>query len=169
MQLFDVYCFQFYSLASCLSWEKFHLYLKIIDFCINQVEYSKIKLSIKVYFIVIVKYLTYFLLLLFTYLSISEREILNYFIQIYSSQLGFPGGSVVKNLPANTGASRDMGSTLGSGKSPGRGNGNPLQYSCLNMARMIYSLQDCKELDMVERLSTHTHASLQFQSISLCI
>ena len=42
--------------------------------------------------------------------------------------LGFPGGSVVKNPPANAG---DMGSIPGSGRSPGVGNGNPLQYSCL--------------------------------------
>ena len=44
---------------------------------------------------------------------------------------GFPGGSVVKNLPANTGDAGDVGSTPGSGGSPGVGNGNPLQYSCL--------------------------------------
>ena len=42
--------------------------------------------------------------------------------------MGFPGGSVVKNLPANAG---DMGLIPGSGRSPGEGNGNPLQYSCL--------------------------------------
>ena len=41
---------------------------------------------------------------------------------------GFLGGSVVKNLPANAG---DAGSIPGMGKSPGEGNGNPLQYSCL--------------------------------------
>ena len=41
---------------------------------------------------------------------------------------GFPGGSVVKNLPANAG---DMGSIPGSGISPGERNGNPLQSSCL--------------------------------------
>ena len=41
---------------------------------------------------------------------------------------GFPGGSVVKNPPANAG---DMGSNSGSGRSPGEGNGNSLQYSCL--------------------------------------
>ena len=38
------------------------------------------------------------------------------------------GGSVVKNLPANAG---DTGSIPGSGRSPGEGYGNPLQYSCL--------------------------------------
>ena len=42
--------------------------------------------------------------------------------------MGFLGGSVVKNLPANT---EDIGLILGSGKSPGEGNGNPCQYSCL--------------------------------------
>ena len=41
---------------------------------------------------------------------------------------GFPGGSVVKNLPANAG---DMASIPGLGRFPGERNGNPLQYSCL--------------------------------------
>ena len=38
---------------------------------------------------------------------------------------------VVKNLPANTGGAGDVGSIPGSGRSLGEGNGNPLQYSCL--------------------------------------
>ena len=42
--------------------------------------------------------------------------------------MGFPGGSVVKNLPASA---EDMGLIPGSGRSPGEGNGNPLQYFCL--------------------------------------
>ena len=41
---------------------------------------------------------------------------------------GFPGGSLVKNPPANA---RDVGSIPGLGRSPGVGNGNPLRYSCL--------------------------------------
>ena len=41
---------------------------------------------------------------------------------------GFIGGSVVQNPPANVGVA---GSIPGSGRSPGKGNGNPLQYSCL--------------------------------------
>ena len=41
---------------------------------------------------------------------------------------GFPCGLVVTNLPANTG---DTDSIPGSGRSPGEGNDNPLQYSCL--------------------------------------
>ena len=44
---------------------------------------------------------------------------------------GFPGGRVVKNLPANAGDTREMGSIPGSRRSPGVENGNPLQYSCL--------------------------------------
>ena len=42
--------------------------------------------------------------------------------------MGFPGGSVVKNPPANVG---DMGLIPGWGRLPGEGNGNPLQFSCL--------------------------------------
>ena len=42
---------------------------------------------------------------------------------------GFPGGSVVKNLPANAGDAEDMDLIPGSGGSPGGENGNPLQYS----------------------------------------
>ena len=38
---------------------------------------------------------------------------------------------VVKNPPANVGDLREAGLTPGSGRSPGEGNGNPLQYSCL--------------------------------------
>ena len=45
--------------------------------------------------------------------------------------MGFQGGSVVKNLPANVGDAGDVGSVPGLGRSPGEENGNPLQYSCL--------------------------------------
>ena len=51
-------------------------------------------------------------------------------VQVRSDE-GFPGGSVVKNLPVNAGDIRDASSVPGLGRSPGRGNGNPLQYSCL--------------------------------------
>ena len=42
--------------------------------------------------------------------------------------MSFPGSSIVKNLPAKAG---DMDSIPGSGRPPGEGNGNPLQYFCL--------------------------------------
>ena len=47
---------------------------------------------------------------------------------MFCRQHDFPGASVVKNSPANAG---DLDSILGLGRSPGEGNGNPLQYSCL--------------------------------------
>ena len=42
--------------------------------------------------------------------------------------MGFPGSSVVKNLPANAG---NVALIPGLGRSPGEGNGNPSQYPCL--------------------------------------
>ena len=45
--------------------------------------------------------------------------------------MGFPSGTGVKNPPADAGDTRDVGSIPGSGRFPGVGNGNPLQYSCL--------------------------------------
>ena len=70
---------------------------------------------------------------------------------------GFPGGSVVKNPPANAG---DTGSIPGLGRSPGGGNGNPLQYSCLGtpmdrgawQAR-VHGVE--KEWDATERLNNN--------------
>ena len=44
------------------------------------------------------------------------------------SEWGFPGGSELKASTCNAG---DLGSIPGSGRPPGEGNGNPLQYSCL--------------------------------------
>ena len=44
---------------------------------------------------------------------------------------GFPGGSLIKNLPANEEDSQDLGLIPGLGRSHGVGNGNILQYSCL--------------------------------------
>ena len=43
----------------------------------------------------------------------------------------FPGGSVVKNPPARAADTGDVGSIPELGRFPGEGNGNPLQYSCL--------------------------------------
>ena len=45
--------------------------------------------------------------------------------------MGIPGGSVVKNPPANAGDARHVGSIPGSGRSSGGGHGNPLQCSYL--------------------------------------
>ena len=61
--------------------------------------------------------------------------------------MGFPSGASGKNPPANAGDIRDTGSIPGSGRSLGEGNGNPLQYSCLenHMDGEAYSPWDHKE------------------------
>ena len=76
--------------------------------------------------------------------------------------LGFPGDSVVKNLPVNTGATRDSVSIPGSRRAPGRRNSNPPQYSCLDNPHkqrnlVGYSSWDCNESDMTERLSMQVY------------
>ena len=48
---------------------------------------------------------------------------------------------MVKNPPASAGDLRDMGSIPGLGRSPGEGNGNPFQYSCLENSRGQRSLE----------------------------
>ena len=53
------------------------------------------------------------------------------FWMLLISKLGFLGGSVVKDIPANAGEIRDIGLTPELGRSPGGGHGNPLQYSRL--------------------------------------
>ena len=69
---------------------------------------------------------------------------------------------MVKNLLANAGDARDAGSIPGWGRSPGVGNRNPLQYSCLDnlMDRGAWwatiSARDHKQLNTAERLSMHT-------------
>ena len=80
-------------------------------------------------------------------------------VYIYT-QMAIPGGSVVKNPPANAGDAGDMGSIPGLGGSPGGGNGNPLPYSCLgnSMDKGVWagcSPWSCKELDTTECLSMH--------------
>ena len=79
--------------------------------------------------------------------------------------MGFPGGTVVKISHANAGDTRDPGSVPGSGRFFAVGNGNPLQYACLenSMYRKAWrapirgsSPWGCKELDMTEH-TEHTH------------
>ena len=57
-----------------------------------------------------------------------ENDYLEIKLSVIGLHAGFSGGSVGKNPPANAG---DMGPIPGLGRSPGEGNGNPLQYSCL--------------------------------------
>ena len=60
-------------------------------------------------------------------LNITKKKFLSQLNSVIDLR-GFPGGKVVKNPPTNTG---DASSILGLGRSPGEGNGNALQYSCL--------------------------------------
>ena len=80
-----------------------------------------------------------------------------FFLQFYPSILScFTGVSVVKNLPANAG---DMGSIPGLGRSPGEGNGNPLQYFCLenSMDRRAWWARVHEVTKSLTQLSTDAH------------
>ena len=79
----------------------------------------------------------------------------------------FPDGSDSKASAYNAG---DLGSIPGSGRSPGEGNGNPLQYSCLEKSHggrglVGYSPWGRKESDTIERL--HFHFSLKSNPLQL--
>ena len=70
--------------------------------------------------------------------------------------MGYPGGSDGKESACNV---RDLGSMPGSGKYPGEGHGNPLQFSCLEhlhgqRSLVGYSPWGLKESDTTEQLST---------------
>ena len=81
-----------------------------------------------------------------------------YYIISWSSQVAL----VVKNPPANAGDIGDVGSIPGSERSPGGGNGKPLQHSCLgnSMDRgglVGYSPWGPKESYRTEHICTHTY------------
>ena len=75
--------------------------------------------------------------------------------------MGFPHGTVVKNMPANAGDTRDTGSIPGSGRPPGIGNGSLLQYFLPGKFRgqsslVGYSPWGQKELNMTEQLTLYS-------------
>ena len=100
------------------------------------------------------------------------QETLKHLLQYHSSKApvlrclrkisGFPGGLVVENLPSSAGDTGDTGSIPGLGTSRGIGNGNPLQYSCLenSMDRgawwaAVHGVT--KSQTILECVHTHTH------------
>ena len=100
--------------------------------------------------------------------NISEPLELTDFSRIWGSfnlPRGFLSGSVVKNPPANAGES---GSSLGSGRCPGEGHGNPLQYSCLGnpMDKGAWRATAHGVTKSQTRLSRHTD-SLKFRGFNL--
>ena len=79
--------------------------------------------------------------------------------------MGFPGGSDGKGFDCNAG---DWGSIPGLGRSPGEGNGNPLQYSCLESSNGQRSLVGCspwgrKESDTSKHMRVRAHTQSQTQ------
>ena len=76
--------------------------------------------------------------------------------------MGFPDGSAGKESTCSAGDTEDAGSIPGSGRFPGEGNSNPLQYSCLEnpMDRGAWwAPRGRKELDMIEQL-VHKHSHM---------
>ena len=78
---------------------------------------------------------------------------------------GFPGGSVVKNPPANADAMRGMSSILGLRRSPGGEHGNPLQYSSLE--NLVDRGAWWATVHGVSKSGTHTHTHTRTHPSSL--
>jgi len=84
---------------------------------------------------------------------------------------GFPGGAVVKNLPANAGDTWDVGSALGLERCSGVGNGKPLQYSHLEnpMDRRAWQAIVHGVSKSRTQLSTHTHTHMKILKIWILV
>ena len=97
----------------------------------------------------------------------SELSYLTTLIAYPHYPVNLPGSSEVKNLPANAGDAGDLGLIPGSGRSPGEGNGNPLQYSCrenpMDRGAWWATVHGVAESDMMEQLTTH-HTPLNYVS-----
>ena len=91
----------------------------------------------------------------------SEKRFSTWLINLktLTEQLGLPSGTVVKNVLANAGVTGGGGSVLGLLRTPGVGNGNPLQYSCLkkSMDRGAWQAIVHGVAKSCTSLSTHTH------------
>ena len=90
----------------------------------------------------------------FTFTSLSQKK--------KKQKHGLPRWCSGKEFTCCVGDARDAGSVPGSGRSPGGGHGNPLQYSCLEnphgqRSLVGYSPWGRKESDRTELLSTHAH------------
>ena len=103
---FLFYCHFFIALRACF------LTMSVLSVCV--LESTKTGMKLLTYFLASVK--------------CAPKSTWTAFLLLLPVKMGFPGGSMVKNLPGNAGNS---GLIPGFGRSFGEGNGSPLQYSCL--------------------------------------
>ena len=89
------------------------------------------------------------------------------FVTTLKLNKGFPGGVVVKNPPANAGDTGDPSLIPGLGRSPREGNGNLLQYSCLEnpMDRGVWWATVCEATKSQTRLSDKAQHSKTQQRV----
>ena len=100
------------------------------------------------------------------YQTVSLKEIFIFTIEVFCVTLRASlGVLVVKSWSGSAGDTRDSGSILGSGRFPGGGHGNPLQYSCLEnpldrgaWRTMVHGV--AQSGTRLKRLSTHARATL---------
>ena len=84
-----------------------------------------------------------------------------------AGSLGFPGGAVVKNLHGNAGYTRDVGLIHGLERSPGVGNENLLQYTCLENS-VVRGAWQARLPDTTEQLNTQLIYSIVLVSVAQC-
>ena len=81
--------------------------------------------------------------------------------------MGFPGGTSGKELAANGGDIKDVGWIPELGRSPGEGNGNPLQYSylenCMDRRAWWATAHRVASRTRLKQLSTHTFSSIKWE------
>ena len=92
------------------------------------------------------------------------------YLSSHACSSGFPGGSLVKNPPANVGDTGDMGLIPGSGRSPGRGQGHPPQSPCLKnpMDRGAWRATALGVLEFVTAEHPHTCTAHHLAPLSPC-
>ena len=101
----------------------------------------------------------------------TNSKLISRFLSFMKSltSLGFPCSSVSKESACNARGIGDMGSVPGSGRSPGGGNGNPLQYSCLEnpVDRGAWWATVHRVTKSQTRLSEHAHSTKDYRIIKL--
>ena len=93
-----------------------------------------------------------------------RHQLTPWFVIVRKTEQGFPGGSVVKESVCQC-RRYQLSLIAGSEKSPGEGNGDPFQYSCLEnpMGKGVWwaTVHGVVKRDMTEHTHTHTHTHTQ--------